>query len=141
MKTLLLFSIVFWAIVLPALAELTVQDLDKIRSIIKEEIEDEIAPIKAEISSVKDEISSMKDEISSMKGEISSVKVGVASLDGRVGGIEKQITWLMAIIIVAVGIPQIVIAWRSRKDREQERRIEELAREIEALKQQRIVNP
>ena len=76
-----------------------------------------------------------------MKTEISSIKENVASLNGRVGGIEKQITWLMAIIIVAVGIPQIVIAWRSRKDREQDRRIEELAREIESLKQQQIVNP
>ena len=46
MKRVLFFSIVFWAIVSPALAELTVQDLEKIRSIIKEEIADEIAPIK-----------------------------------------------------------------------------------------------
>ena len=136
MKTIffLLFSITFCAIALPAPSELTVQDLDKIRSIVKEEIEDEVNPIKLEISS-------MKTEISSMKTEISSIKENVASLNGRVGGIEKQITWLMAIIIVAVGIPQIVIAWRSRKDREQDRRIEELAREIESLKQQQIVNP
>ena len=130
----LLFSITFCAIALPALSELTIQDLDKIRSIVKEEIEDEVNPIKSEISS-------MKTEISSINTEISSIKENVASLDGRVGGIEKQITWLMAIIIVAVGIPQIVIAWRSRKDREQDRRIEELAREIESLKQQQIVNP
>ena len=129
-----LFSITFCALALPALSELTIQDLDKIRSIVKEEIEDEVNPIKSEISS-------MKTEISSINTEISSIKENVASLDGRVGGIEKQITWLMAIIIVAVGIPQIVIAWRSRKDREQDRRIEELAREIESLKQQQIVNP
>ena len=136
MKTIFvfLFSIAFWGIALPARAELTIQDLDKIRSIVKEEIEDEVNPIKSEISSIN-------TEISSMKTEISSIKENVASLNGRVGGIEKQITWLMAIIIVAVGIPQIVIAWRSRKDREQDRRIEELAREIESLKQQRIVNP
>ena len=76
-----------------------------------------------------------------MKTEISSMKENVASLNGRVGGIEKQMTWLMAIIIVAVGIPQIVIAWRSRKDREQDRRIEELAQEIESLKQRQVVNP
>ena len=143
MKTIffLLFSITFCAIALPAPSELTVQDLDKIRSIVKEEIEDEVNPIKLEISSMKTEISSINTEISSINTEISSIKENVASLNGRVGGIEKQITWLMAIIIVAVGIPQIVIAWRSRKDREQDRRIEELAREIESLKQQQIVNP
>ena len=55
MKRVLFFSIVFWAIASPALAELTVQDLEKIRSIIKEEIADEIAPIKTEIASIKTE--------------------------------------------------------------------------------------
>ncbi len=136
MKRVLFFSIVFWAIVSPALAELTVQDLEKIRSIIKEEIADEIASIKTEIASIKTEIASMKTEITSIDDKISSVKEDVESLSGRVDGIEKQITWLMGVIIVVVGIPQVIVVWRSRKDREQEKRIEELAREIETLKQQ-----
>ena len=136
MKRVLFFSIVFWAIVSPALAELTVQDLEKIRSIIKEEIADEIAPIKTEIASIKTEIASMKTEITSIDDKISSVKEDVESLSGRVDGIEKQITWLMGVIIVVVGIPQVIVVWRSRKDREQEKRIEELTREIETLKQQ-----
>jgi septal ring factor EnvC (AmiA/AmiB activator) len=127
MKTIIFFSILFCAIALPSFAELTPQDLDKIRLIVKEEIEKEIEPLKAEIASVKDEIASVKQD--------------VASLSGRVAGIEKQITWLMALIVVAVGLPQILVVWRSRKDREQERKIEELAREIEMLKQQRIVSP
>jgi septal ring factor EnvC (AmiA/AmiB activator) len=127
MKTIIFFPILFCAIALPSFAELTPQDLDKIRLIVKEEIEKEIEPLKAEIASVKDEIASVKQD--------------VASLSGRVAGIEKQITWLMALIVVAVGIPQIIVVWRSRKDREQERKIEELAREIEMLKQQRIVSP
>ena len=127
MKTIICFSILFCAIALPSFAELTPQDLDKIRLIVKEEIEKEIEPLKAEIASVKDEIASVKQD--------------VASLSGRVAGIEKQITWLMSLIVVAVGLPQILVVWRSRKDREQERKIEELAREIEMLKQQRIVSP
>ena len=131
MKTILFFLILFCPVVSSAFGELTVQDLDKIRSIMKEEIAREIAPIKVEISS-------MKSEVSSVKEEVWSVKENVASLDGRVGGIEKQMTWLMAIIIVAVGIPQVIIAWRSRKDREQERRIEELAQQIETLQQQLV---
>ena len=149
MKTILFFLIIILcAVVSSAFGELTIQDLDKIRLIVKEEVADEIAPIKVEISSMKSEVSSIKSEISSIKSEISfmkteigSVKENMASLNGRVGGIEKQITWLMAIIIVAVGIPQVIVAWRSRKDREQDKRIEELAREIESLKRQQIVNP
>ena len=120
MKTIIFFPILFCAIALSSFAELTPQDLDKIRLIVKEGIEKEIEPLKAEIASVKQD---------------------VASLSGRVAGIEKQITWLMALIVVAIGIPQIFVVWRSRKDREQERKIEELAREIEMLKQQRIVSP
>ena len=133
MKTVLLFSIGLWAIIPPALAELTVQDLDKIRLIIKEEIEDEIEPIKVEISA-------MKIEIASVKKEVGSLKVDVASLSGRVEGVEKQITWLMGVIIVVASIPQVIMVWQSRKNREQEKRIEALAQEIETLKQQ-IANP
>ncbi|MXY29191.1 hypothetical protein F4Y59_13655 [Candidatus Poribacteria bacterium] len=140
MKTVLLLAIVFSAIAFPASAELTVEDLDKIRSIIKEEIADEIAPLKVEIGSIKTEITAMKTEIASMKTEITAVKENVASLNGRVNGIEKMMTWLLAVIAVVLGIPQIIVAWRSRKDSEQEKRIEELSREIETLKQQ-IVNP
>ena len=148
MKTILFFSLIFCTVVSPAFSALTVQDLDQFRSIVREEITDEIAPIKVEISSMKSEIADMKSEIadikveiSSMKSEIAAVKLNMASLNGRVGGIEKQITWLMALIIVAVGIPQVIIAWRSRRDREQDKRIEALAQEIESLKRQQIVSP
>ena len=147
MKKVLLFSIVFWAIALPALAALTVQDLEKIRSIIKEEVADEIAPLKVEIASMKTEIASMKTEIASVKTEIASVKdevfsvkESIASLSGRVEGVEKQMTWLMGVIIVVASVPQVIVVWLSRKDREQAKRNEELAREIETLKQQ-IANP
>ena len=48
MKNVLLLSIVLWTIVLPTFADLTPQDLDKIRSIVKEEVD----PIKAEIKAL-----------------------------------------------------------------------------------------
>ena len=41
MKTILVLSILFWAIALPALGELTDADLDKIRLIVKEEVKTE----------------------------------------------------------------------------------------------------
>ncbi len=123
MKFVLFISIISFAIAMPVHAELTPEDLDRIRLIIKEEIKEEIAPLKADIE---------------------TLKIDVARLEGRVTGIEKQIALLtnvvyglIALIVVAVGIP----AWRGRRDRDQERKIEELTREIEALKQQRIVNP
>lgn len=127
MKNVLLFSIIFCTITLPTLADLTPADLNHIRLIVKEEVEEVIKPIKTDIDAIKT--------------EIGSVKENVASLNGRVGGLEKQMIFLMAIIVVAVGIPQIIIAWRTKRERAQEKQIETLIREVEALKQQRIVNP
>ena len=137
MKNVLLFSILLCAIAwFPAVGELTDADLDKIRLIVndsekrvKEEITKELAPIKADIAQ--------------LDTRLRNVEIAVDSLTGRIDGVEKQISHatnvtygLIALIVVAIGIP----AWRGKRDREQERKIAELAREIEALKQQRIVN-
>ena len=46
MKTVIVLSILFCAIALPALGELTDADLDKIRLIVKEEVKTEIAGVK-----------------------------------------------------------------------------------------------
>ena len=123
MKAVLFFSILLYAITMPAIGALTDADLDKIRLIVKEEIKTELAPIKSDIGTLKED---------------------VARLDGRMTGVEKQISHatnvtygLIALIVVAIGIP----AWRGKRDRDQERKIEELRQEIETLKQQRIVNP
>ena len=130
MKNVLLFSIIFWTIIFPVFADLTSQDLDEIRSLLKEEID----PIKAEIKE--------------LDTRLQNVEQGISWMRGKLEGVDKQISHatnvtygLIALIVLAVGIPQVIIAWRGRKDREQERRIEELAQEIETLKQQRIVNP
>ena len=134
MKTILVLLILFSAITLPTRAELTDADLDKIRLIVKEELTKELtkelAPIKAEIASIKSDVGTLKED--------------VARLDGRMTSVEKQVSHatnvtygLIALIVVAIGIP----AWRGKRDRDQERKIEELRQEIEVLKQQRIASP
>ncbi len=130
MKNVLLLSILFCTIAMPAFADLTLQDLKMIRSIIKEEVD----PLKTDIKSIKGDITILKTDVSWMKG--------------RQEGVDKQISQstnltygLIALIVVTVGIPQIIMLWRSRGESAQDRRIEELVREIEALKQQRIMKP
>ncbi len=130
MKNILALSILFSVIALPAFAALTEADLNKIRLIVKEEIQEEIRPIKAEIAAIKTDIGALKEN--------------VARLDGRLTGVEKQVSHatnvtygLIALIVVAIGIP----AWRGKIDRDQDRKIEELRQEIETLKQQRAVSP
>ena len=136
MKTILLFSILFCVIAMPAMSELSDADLDKIRLIVKQEIEDEIKPINTEIGALKTDMGWTRGTI--------------AGIDQRFELIGKQITWLMVIVGVAVGIPltiiTIIVALRSRSEQIQEKlsqdqaqQIETLKEEIEMLKQQRIV--
>ena len=135
MKPILLFSILLSAtITLPAIGELTAADLDKIRLIVNEEVTKELtkelAPIKADIAQLDD--------------RLRNVEIAIGSLTGRMDGVEKQVSHstnvtygLIALIVVAIGIP----AWRGKRDRDQDRKIEALTQEIETLKQQRIVGP
>ena len=144
MKNVLLLSIVLWTIVLPTFADLTPQDLDKIRSIVKEEVD----PIKAEIKTLDTRLQNVEQGISWMRGKLEGVDRQFEGVDRQFEGVGKQISHvtnvtygLIALIVLAVGIPQILIAWRSKMDRAQGKRIEELSQEIERLKQQRIVKP
>ena len=163
MKTIFVLSILFCGIVLPALAELTDADLNKIRLIVNEEIKTEIGTfkqeLKAEIGTFKQEL---KAEIATVEGRLTSE---IATVEGRlraeivnsetrvkdridlnIKSVEKQLgayNWviyvLTPLIVAAIGIPTAIMAWRSFKDSNQEKKIQELTQEIEALKQ--IVNP
>ena len=139
MKTVIVLSILFWAIALPALGELTDADLDKIRLIVKEEVKTEITAVRQEITAVKQEL---KAEIASSEKSIKEyINIRIDSVEKRLSTYNWVIYVLMPLIVATVGIPTAMIAWRSGKDRSLERQVETLAQEIETLKQQRIVNP
>ena len=127
MKTIFVLSILFSAIALPALGQLTDADLDKIRLIVKEE--------------VKKESTVTNTKIDRLDTRMRTIETGVAWTRGRLHTLDRYIAWLMVLIVVAIGIPQLIVAWRSRKDRMLEKQIEVLTQEIETLKQRQIVNP
>ena len=123
MKTLIFCTILFCVIVLPALGELTDADFDKIRLMVKKEVEEEIKPLKADIEKLKE--------------DVARLNVRIAGIEGRIIGVEKRISYatnvtygLMALIVVAVVVP----AWQDKRYRDRERKINELTREIEGLK-------
>ena len=131
MKTIFTVLILFSAIVLPTFAELSDADLDKIRLIVTEEVTKELAPIKKELDLIK-------TSIVQVDTRLQNVEIAIGVLTGRIDGVEKQVSHatnvtygLIALIVVAIGIP----AWHGKRDRDQERKIEELTREIETLKQ------
>ena len=124
MKTILVLLILFSAIALPALGELTDADLNKIRLIVKAEVKSEITASEKR----------MKEHIFQ---EIKTVNAKIEQNDKQL----SLIFWLIIALMALIALPQAFIAWRSRKDQTLERQIEVLTQEIETLKQQRIVNP
>ena len=135
MKTILILLILSSALAMPAIGALDDADLNKIRLIVTESVKKEIT----------DSETRMKEYIDL---KIEGVDKQFEGVDKQFEGVGKQITLLtnvvyglIALIVAAIAIPQIIMAWRSGKDREQERINQELREEIETLKQQRIVNP
>ena len=164
MKTILAFSILFCAIAQSsAFAELTSEDLNKIRLIVQEEIQKEIEPIEADIATLKADIVTLKTDIVTLKTNMAVMKTEVASLkeamnikfdsvNSKFDDVQKNFDRQNNIIIACIGIPLAILAigatvWgilahrRSGKDREQERINQELREEIEALKQQQMIHP
>ena len=142
MKTILVLSILFSAIAMPTFAELTDADLDKIRLIVKEEIQEEIKPIKVDIVTLKTDGAVVKTQATNLK---ETVNTGFSNVQNN---FDRQNN----IIIACIGIPLAILAigatlWgilahrRSTKDQTLERQIETLTQEIENLKQPRIVSP
>ena len=124
MKNILALSILLCALAMPAMGELTDADLDKIRLIVKEEVKSEITASEKR----------MKEYISQ---EIKTVNAKIEGNDEQL----SQLFWLVIALMALIGLPQAIIAWRSRKDRSLEQQIETLTQEIETLKQQRVVQP
>ena len=160
MKTLIFLLILFCIIASPAFAALTDADLDKIRLIVKEEVKKEIESSEArmkiyidtKIEAVNTKIEAVNTKIEAVNTKVDGVEkrltTRIDAVNSRIDSVEKQMTFLLnviygliALIIVAIGIPQVIIGWRSRRDSSLENRVEILTQEIEALKRQHIVKP
>lgn len=128
MKTILALSILFSLIVLPAFGELSDADLNQIRLIVNEEVK----PIKADIVT-------LKTDVAWVRGKFEGIDKQFEGVNQRITHATNVSYGLIALIVAAIAIPQIIMAWRSRKDRTLEKQIETLTQEIETLKQQRIV--
>ena len=99
MKTVLLFSILFCAIALPALGELTVQDIEKID-----------AKIQASETRMRTHITEQVDSLKTLLTWLIGIFVAIIALIG------------LPLVFLT-----IIVGWRSVKDNSQERQIEALA--------------
>ena len=119
MKLSVILSVMFLLFTVPAFSELTVEDIEKIRSIVKEETA-------ASEKRVKEYISQ----------EIAKVNIKIEEMDKRLGYIFTLVIALVAFIAVVIGIPQIIVAMQRKDLRAQDEKIEAQQRQIAALQQE-----
>jgi hypothetical protein len=153
MKLILILSAGLLLFTVPAFSELTVEDLEKIRLIVKEEVTESEKDLKAEIVAVKEEGAKsetrLKEEIVvSEKRMKEYINVKISEMDKRLNNIFTVVLGLGTFIAAVVGIPQLVIAMQRKDQRAQDEKIEAQQKQIEALQQaietrnqERIVRP
>ena len=112
-----------------AFGELSVEEYEKIRVIVKETVAQEMAKVNGKIDGIN--------------GKIDGTNGRIDGINGRLDGINKQldrnfalILALMALIGVVLGIPQLR---ERKKEREQKRQIEAQQQQILLAQQQQIL--
>ena len=132
MKNILVLSILFSAIALPALGELTDADLDKIRVIVN----DAEARIKEDVKKENTASETRMKEYINLK--LDNVNNQIKTNNSEIGAIRSQMN-------VFIGIPLLIItllfAWRALRDRANDKQIQALIAENEHLKRQQTITP
>ena len=149
MKPILVACITCVLITSPAHSELTPADLGKIRLLVKEEVAKSVEASETRMKQYIDlKIENVETQIKEVETQIKRAETQIKGVNDRVSLAVNLTYGLIALIVAAVGIPQIIMVWRSRSDSALERRmetlvdkIEEMAADIETLKQQRSTRP
>lgn len=124
----------------PVFADLSIADIEKIESIVKESEARMKEYVAQEISKVNTKIDEMDKRLTVKIDEMDKrLTSQINAVDTQVGRNFNLVLGLIALIAVAVGLPQIITAWQGRKLREQTEKYEVLRQEIEMLKQERTV--
>ena len=120
-------------------ADLSVSDLEKIESIVKESEARMKEYLSGEIEKVNIKITEMDKRLTSdIKSVEKQLTFGINAVDKQVGRNFNLVLCLIALIAIAVGLPQIITAWQGQM---LTKKYEALKQEIEMLKQERIVRP
>ena len=139
MKKVLLLALCFLILTTCAFAELSQSDFEKIQSIVEKAVEKSEKQIKEYVDLKIDAVNAKIDAID-MKIDTKIDAVNT-KIDTKIDAVEKLVSrnfYLIiatfTLIVVAVGIPQVIIAMQSKK-------YDKLVDDVEMLKQQRITSP
>ena len=114
-----------------AFAELSQSDFEKIQSIVEKSEKQIKEYVDLKIDAVNAKIDAIDMKIDT---KIDAVNTKIDAVEKLVSRNFYLITGMIALIVVAVGIPQIIIAIQSKK-------YDKLVDDVEMLKQQRITSP
>lgn len=126
-KKILLLSICFLILTTNAFAELSQDDLKEIDKLIQasEKRIKEYVDLKINALDAK------------LTGQINAVGERINGVEGRLTQVYGFVIALVALIAVAVGLPQFLVARQTKEMHTQDQRIEALQQEIEKLKKER----
>ena len=145
-KKVLSLAICFLILTTNAFAELTQSDLQKIDKLIqasetriKEYVDLKINALDAKLTG---QINALDAKLTGQINALDERVTGqIKAVDGRLTQVYGFVIALVALIAVAVGLPQILVARQGKEMRVQDQRIEALQQEIEKLKQERDSGP
>lgn len=141
-KKVLLLSICFLILSTNAFAELSQSDLDKIDKLIQASENRIKGYVDLKINALDVKLSGeIKTLGERLTGQINAVGERINGVEGRLTQMYGFVIALVALIAVAVGLPQILVARQTKEMRTQDQRIEALQQEIEKLKKERIDGP
>ena len=132
MKNLILIFVGMLILAPPAFSDLTDSDIERIREIVKVEVTESEQRLRGEITTaINTSDKQMKDYIATK----------LDGIDDRVNLIAALSVVIMALIVVAIGLPQLIIAIKQRGQDELRTELKELRTEIEILKQSSKPHP
>ncbi len=132
MKNVILIFVGMLILAPPAFSDLTDSDIERIREIVKVEVTESEQRLRGEITTaINTSDKQMKDYIDTKLGGI----------DDRVNLIAALLVAIMALIVIAIGLPQLIIAIKQRGQDELRTELKELRTEIEILKQSSKPHP
>ena len=134
MKLIVILGAALLCFTTSAFSELTVEDIEQIRSIVREET-----------TAVKEETIASETRVKEyISQEIAKVNIKIEEMDKRLTGeiktLDKRLDQhfmlvlaLIAFIAVVIGVPQIIVAMQGKNQRAQDEKIEAQQKQIEAL--------
>ncbi len=132
MKNVILIIAGILILASPAVSELSDSDIERIREIVKVEVTESEQRLRGEITTaINTSDKQMKDYIDTK----------LDGIDDRVNLIAALLVAIMALIVVAIGLPQLIIAIKQRGQDELRTELKELRAEIEHLKQSSKPHP